>query len=436
MARAGLIPRMDSNFPPARVPTRVVILSICGAWLCYYVLATLRGAVVGFEFNWALLSRRAVVTVASMAVTASLWPLLQMLDYRPLWVKAGATVLGALPAALLLAAINQWAFADIDNAMMAKMSQRQGLRFRQDVSGNILIDAPAPPTPPAVEDEDRDDDIPPTTPGRSKALRTLPQLELSEDVDNGKWSMLTDLASGRYFLLLAWAALYLALVNGEQLRAAERREGEYRGAAEAAELRSLRYQVNPHFLFNTLNSLSALVMTGRAETAEEMIQTLSTFYRRTLSGDPTGDLTLAGEIELQQLYLDIEAVRFPQRLIRKIELPEKLRDVLVPGMMLQPLVENAVKYAVSRTNRAVTIAIIAAEEFGRLVLTVSDDGESTPKDGAREFAAPAPGFGIGLANVRDRLDARFGSEATLDAGPLVGGGFRTMIRMPIVRAHD
>ncbi len=433
---------MDSDLSPARVPARVVILSICGVWLCYFVLTSLRGAIVGFEFNWAFLSRRAVVTIASIAVTGSLWPLLQMLDHRPLWVKAGATLLGALPAAMLLAAINQWAFADIDAAMMSKMTQHEGVRLRQDISGNILVDV-TPPSPPPVPSDDDDDDEDGARPVVPKVPQIggpgaphMQRIEISHETADGRLAQLSDLASGRYFLLLAWAALYLALVNGEQLRAAERREGEFRGAAEAAELRSLRYQVNPHFLFNTLNSLSALVMTGRADDAEEMIQTLSTFYRRTLTGDPTGDLTLAGEIELQQLYLDIEAVRFPKRLVRRIELPETLRDVLVPGMMLQPLVENAVKYAVSRTSKPVTIAIAAAEEYGRLVLTVSDDGESSVNDGAREFAAPAPGFGIGLANVRDRLDARFGSEATLDAGPLVGGGFRTMIRMPIVRAHD
>jgi hypothetical protein len=446
---------MDSDFPVARVPARVVILSICGVWLCYFMLVSLRGAIVGFEFNWAFLSRRIVVTLASIAVTASLWPLLQMLDARPLWVKALATVTGALPAAMLLAAINQWAFADIESEMVAKMGPHEGVRIRRDESGNMLVDVAAP-SPPAVPTDDSAlagaaapaPPVPPAPPAipaiprRMIVPRTVigPSPDMHGGEEDGRWGQLTDLASGRYFLLLAWAALYLALVNGEQLRAAERREGEFRRAAEAAELRSLRYQVNPHFLFNTLNSLSALVMTGKEEAAEQMIQTLSTFYRRTLSGDPTGDLPLAGEIELQQLYLDIEAVRFPRRLVRRIELPEALRDVMVPGMILQPLVENSVKYAVAGTSRPVTIAITAAEEYGRLVLTVRDDGEATGVDAGggppkREFSNPAPGCGIGLANVRERLEARFGRDATLDAGPLAGGGFRTMIRMPLVRAH-
>jgi two-component system, LytTR family, sensor kinase len=125
----------------------------------------------------------------------------------------------------------------------------------------------------------------------------------AETSRENRWKQLADLALGRYFTLLAWVALYFALGNAEAARAAERREGEFRRAAKASELRSLRYQVNPHFLFNTLNSLSALVMTGKAEAAEEMIQTLSTFYRRSLADDPTADLSLAEEVAMQRHYL-------------------------------------------------------------------------------------------------------------------------------------
>src|SRR5690606_38520525 len=156
--------------------------------------------------------------------------------------------------------------------------------------------------------------------------------------------------------------------------AAERREGEYRRAAKAAELRSLRYQVNPHFLFNTLNSLSALVLTGRTQAAERMIQTISTFYRRSLAGDPTADVPLREEFALQKLYLDIESVRFPQRLRVVAELPPALEDAEIPGMILQPLVENSVKHAVALSPGQVTITIAAREEGGRLVVTVGGDG--------------------------------------------------------------
>ncbi|MBA4354969.1 MAG: hypothetical protein C0409_09770, partial [Novosphingobium sp.] len=242
----------------------------------------------------------------------------------------------------------------------------------------------------------------------------------------GLWRQLTDVALGRYFLLIAWAALYLALGNGEQLRAAEYREGQYARAAKAAELRSLRYQVNPHFLFNTLNSLSALVMVGRAEQAERMIQSISRFYRHSLAGDPTSDMPLEDEIALQRHYLDIEAVRFPERLKCEFDMPDDLMSACVPGMILQPLVENSIKYAVSTTIRPVTIRISAREAGGFLILSVADDG-------------PGEGFvngstGIGLANVRSRLAARFGEDgAKVESGPLPAGGYATVLTLPIVR---
>jgi LytS/YehU family sensor histidine kinase len=243
--------------------------------------------------------------------------------------------------------------------------------------------------------------------------------------DDGIWRQLTDVALGRYFLLIAWAALYLALGNAEMVRAAERREGEYRRAAKAAELRSLRYQVNPHFLFNTLNSLSALVMVGRSEQAERMIQTIAGFYRHSLTADPTSDVPLADEIALQRAYLDIEAVRFPERLRVEFAIPPELESACVPGMIFQPLVENSIKYAVSASTRPVTIRVAAREVDGMLVLTVADDGPGGQ-------GGEGGGTGIGLANVRSRLEARFGELGRVESGPLPAGGYATVLTLPVV----
>ena len=214
------------------------------------------------------------------------------------------------------------------------------------------------------------------------------------------WEDITDLAFGRYFMMLAWCALYLALLTGERARAAERRAGDYRRAAKAAELRSLRYQVNPHFLFNTLNSLSALVLTGKTEAAERMIQTISTFYRRSLANDPTADLPLHEEFALQKLYLDIEGIRFPHRLRAVYQLPEGLAEARVPGMILQPWSERQARGA---PTPAVTITRAALEEK-EVVITVWTRGARA----ARGKLAPPRNR---LANVLDRLEARFGPEA-------------------------
>ncbi len=403
-----------------RVPVRTVLASIVALWLTYFVLATLRGWLVGLELLDALLWRRMLVILASMAVTLALWPLLRLLDPQPVRHKIVAVLLMTLPASLLLAAINQWVFASIEGQVVAKIGEREGLSVRSDESGNLLVDpldrkevlAPSAPVPPA--------DAEPTDPA-------TPAITIdAQTVEDNRWRQLTDVALGRYFLLIAWAALYFALANAEQARAAERREGEFRRAAKAAELRSLRYQVNPHFLFNTLNSLSALVITGKTEAAEQMIQTLSTFYRRSLAEDPTGDVALEQEVALQRLYLEIEALRFPDRLITRFAVAEGLGDARVPGMILQPLIENSVKYGVSATNRAVTVTMSAREEYGRLVLEVSDDAPASRK-------GPSDGFGIGLANVRDRLAARFGDGAQLASGPVEGGGWRTLLRLPLER---
>ena len=404
------------------VPARQVLASAVALWLCYFVLITMRALVVELGEFSDLLWRRALVTLAGIVVTMLAWPLLRRFDGRATSVRLAAALLIMLPAALALAMVNQEAFAPVEAQMLARLTDlppappsapnppRAKLRVAHDPSGNMLVDIdeanPAAPTPPATS--------------QSRSI-TLIQNPVEQE---GLWRQLTDVALGRYFLLIAWSALYLALGNAEMVRAAERREGEYRRAAKAAELRSLRYQVNPHFLFNTLNSLSALVMTGRAAAAERMIQTMSSFYRHSLAADPGAEVPLADEIALQRHYLDIEAVRFPDRLKAVFEVPADLAHAPVPGMILQPLVENSIKYAVAATTRAVTITIAARSEAGHLVLTVSDDGPGKTGHEA--------GNGIGLANVRNRLAARYGSEAHIVSAKQTGGGYATTLTLPLL----
>jgi len=420
----------------ARVPARLVVVSAAAMWTCYYLLTTLRGVVVGLAYQDELAGRRLLVTFAGFVVTLMIWPLLRQLDGRQLWLRAGAALIVMLPAAVLIATINSMVFADMEEKVVAKIGEAQGVRIRRDEAGNVLVDMPDFPPMPAPVEVVRPDGtkvvvegpanppVPGTAPPAPEGVVTIDSKVHAE----AKWRQITDIALGRYFLLLAWAALYLALGYAETARAAERREGEYRRAAKSAELRSLRYQVNPHFLFNTLNSLSALVLTGKTQAAETMIQTISTFYRRSLAGDPTADVPLAEEIRLQRLYLEIEAVRFPDRMRTRFEIPAELESACVPGMILQPLVENSVKYAVAGLSRPVTVTLAAREEHGRLVLTVSDDGPGANAG----VAAASNGCGIGLQNVRDRLSARFGTEASVVSGG-TGEGYATIIRLPLSR---
>lgn len=412
-----------------RVPARLVLLSLAALWTCYFAVATLRGAFIGFDFAWPIVSRRLTICIVSMLVMASVWPLLQMLDRKSNLVRLLVVLVGALPLAFVLSFINNVIFADIE----VTKSQAQDViedpsgkvRITRDDAGNILVDLPKAArssSQPMDDSSEAAEDLAPVMEDDGSGITI--HTRSTRDKSYTRLDALADNAFGRYFLVLAWAALYFALAKAEEARAAERRESEYRRAAEAAELRSLRYQVNPHFLFNTLNSLSALVMTGRKEDAEHMIQTLSTFYRRTLSGDPTNDIRLVDEIELQKLYFAIEAVRFPNRLLTQIDIDPDAIDAMVPGMILQPLVENSVKYAVAATQRPVTVSIKARREGGQLVLTVGDDGPGAER-------SKAEGCGIGLANVRDRLKARFGGAGTLKFGKRPEGGFETELRMPL-----
>ena len=411
----------------ARVPARLVIGSAAALWLCYYILTTARGFVVGLDFQDELAARRLLVTFAGFLVTLAIWPLLRQLDGRALAVRISAVLLLMLPASLLVASINAAVFADMEEKVVASIGKKQGVRIRRDEAGNVLVDVPDLPGEMVapVEVTRPDGTKVRVSPPSSPPLPGMVTIDHKVQAE-AKWRQLTDIALGRYFLLLAWAGLYFALGYAEHARAAERREGEHRRAAKAAELRSLRYQVNPHFLFNTLNSLSALVLTGKTQAAETMIQTISTFYRRSLAGDPSADVPLEEELRLQRLYLEIEGVRFPERLRITYDIPEALEAACVPGMILQPLVENSVKYGVAPVSRPVTITLSAREEHGRLVLTVADDGPGAPPD------ASGAGCGIGLQNVRDRLAARFGGDASVVSGT-TANGYATIIRIPLVR---
>jgi signal transduction histidine kinase len=402
--------KLATETRPASVPFRTVLLSMVVLWGAYFLLITARSYVLDFEMQGELAVRRAFLMVAGIGLTMVLWALLRLVDRQALWIKIGAASLFALPVAMAIGQINHYVFEDIQKEMLQREVEKRGFRF--DDQGNLLYDLPAGATVKA-----------PSPDGSGTVRSSESLIVVAAEQNNDTWRSVVEIALGRYFLLLAWASTYFALLAGVQARAAERREQQFRSAAKAAELRSLRYQVNPHFLFNTLNSLSALVITGKTERAERMIQTISRFYRHSLADEPTSDVTLKDEFDLQKLYLDIEAVRFPERLRPVFELPEDLEEARVPGMILQPLVENSVKYAVSAVSRPVTITVAAHEEFDRLVITVSDDGPGIPE-------GTAHGFGIGLANVRDRLEARFGSDIAFTSTP-IPGGYRTEMRIPL-----
>jgi signal transduction histidine kinase len=257
---------------------------------------------------------------------------------------------------------------------------------------------------------------------------TMPKVRELDEMKRVRYGL--DIAVTWLFFYIAWSAFYLANQAQAEALGAQRRLADAESAAQAAQVRALRYQVNPHFLFNTLNSLSSLVMTGRPDRAETMRLALSTFFRTSLSLDPSADVSLAEEIDLQRLYLDIEKARFPDRLTVEIDVPPELEHARLPALLLQPIVENAIKYGVSKSRKAVLVRIAARRLDGsRMSLEISN----RLKNGGKEElpAATHEGTGLGLANVCQRLEARWGSRASCRSGPMTGGGYKVALTIPI-----
>lgn len=193
----------------------------------------------------------------------------------------------------------------------------------------------------------------------------------------------------------------------EQLVVAEGRTAQARATATSARLDALRYQLNPHFLFNTLNAVSSAVVTHRNSEAEAMLERLASFLRTTLTSAPAPFVTLEDELGTVEAYLEIEAERFRDRLRTEIDCPSALREARVPGFILQPLIENAMKHGVSRSRAAVTVTISAARVDDALVIRVADDARPLSDN-------PAPsGSGIGLSAVRERLEVLYGARGSL-----------------------
>ncbi|HLL59422.1 MAG TPA: histidine kinase, partial [Allosphingosinicella sp.] len=253
----------DMDFQPRTFLARrlpdlgIALKSILAFWLFYMVLNTLRAAVMQFPGFWEMIERRALATIFGAAITFLVYLAVRPLAEASLRKKATVAGLVCLPASLVFASFNFYIFYVFS------------------------------PLPSLIKEPKHD-----MTP-LEHAVRSIIESGLS-------W----------YFLFAAWSALYVAMSYAAQLRAADRRAAGFAREAQEAQLRALRYQINPHFLFNTLNSLSSLILSQKTDVAERMIMNLSTFFRTTLSADPTADVSLEEEIKLQRLYLDIEHIRF------------------------------------------------------------------------------------------------------------------------------
>ena len=237
-------------------------------------------------------------------------------------------------------------------------------------------------------------------------------------------------------LLGAWSALYYAINFYLKIEQQTDRMLRLEAQAASAQLAMLRYQLNPHFLFNTLNSISTLVLLKQSEAANAMLSRLSDFLRHTLVTEPTGKVTLNQEIETLKLYLDIERMRFEDRLRTKFHVQHEAADACLPALLLQPLVENAIKYAVSVQEEGARISIEARKIGDRLRITVSDTGPGL-QDTAHETARKAgiASTGVGLKNIRNRLQQAYGDEHRFEIRA-EERGFVVIVELPYEHSTD
>ena len=245
--------------------------------------------------------------------------------------------------------------------------------------------------------------------------------------DSGFWVAVGYQLIPRIWVFGAVYAMSLAISYSADVREREEEIAALRGLAQDAQLRALRSQLQPHFLFNALNSIAALIREGRAQQAEDTTEHLADFLRITLSLDPQRLITVAEETSLQRIYLDILKVRFPTRLNVVFDIAADAERALVPNLILQPLVENSIKHAVARSTEPVTVQVRATAVGDKLQIVVEDDG------GNAQIGRPANGSNLGLSNVTERLSAHFGSDASLAFEAESSGGFRNTIVIPLRR---
>jgi LytS/YehU family sensor histidine kinase len=216
-----------------------------------------------------------------------------------------------------------------------------------------------------------------------------------------------------------------------RFRERELRTTQLESQLAQAELQALRMQLQPHFLFNTLNGIAGLVRDQKNRAAVSMIAGLSDLLRHTLQNAGKQEVPLREELEFLELYLDIQQMRFPDRLKVQMQIAPEALDAQVPNLMLQPLVENAIRHGIAERAAAGTVGVSARRENGQLELKVYDDGP-----GLQPKQRPEESAGIGLSNTRARLEQLYGERYRFDVQNRAEGGVEAIIRIPLQLAAE
>jgi len=229
-----------------------------------------------------------------------------------------------------------------------------------------------------------------------------------------------------FYPMLCWSGLYFGIKYYQMLQEETAKVLRASAMAHQAQLKMLRYQLNPHFLFNTLNAISTLILDSETRTANLMVSRLSNFLRYSLDNDPMQKVTLEQEVTALKLYLEIEQVRFDDRLRLEFEIEPEAEKALIPSLILQPLVENAIKYAIAQSEEGGTIGLVARVFAQELLLELSDDGPGI----ADPNHPRSTDGGVGLANTRDRLREMYGDDHNFKLENLAPHGLKVCIRIP------
>ncbi len=362
------LPDPRPKLVPARLSTRRFALGTAvAAWVLYLATAMVRCVMYGFTHPFMLMERHALTALVAVGMSVGLYALLARCEASDTSRRLTLALLFSAPPAALLSVINY-------NVMFVFAPQY----YLRDMDMDMHL--------------------------------TLFGEVLYSLTDN-------------YFVFAAWSVLSVAVGHEVTTRDALRRAAANEAAMRSAELRALRLQLDPHFLFNALNTVSGLILTGDASAADRTVDALSSFLRATLTADASSDIPLAEELRLQMLYLRIEQVRFGDRLQVVTDVPDALLDCAVPALILQPIMENVMRHAVARTSRPVRITITARRDGSSLVLAVENDGPGGAAEG---------GHGVGLANVAARLALRYDRGARFEFRPCPAGGMRNELTVPIL----
>jgi LytS/YehU family sensor histidine kinase len=253
-------------------------------------------------------------------------------------------------------------------------------------------------------------------------------LHLNEPRTPLSWSMVAAQAFEATIVLIAWSALYFGIKHYATVEEQRSRLVASEATAREAQLQALRYQLQPHFLFNTLNAISSLVVTKQPERATEMIAKLAGLLRTTLSFPEAHLVTLREELAVAAEYLSIEEVRFGPRLVVSLSVTSEAYEAQVPRFLLQPIVENSIRHGIARCPNGGEVAIRASASDGRLRIEIENDRREGMMRSGEE------GHGLGLANTRTRLEKIYGEQGSVAVSTPQNNRFLVLIQFPLTKA--